>query len=126
MTTKEFFEAYKSGQRRFVDLEFEYEEGFANKDFSDIIFENCFLYLDFRSSNLTNAQFISCNIKEVDLRGTNLTNAFMTKCLVESAMFRGATVTNFRFIENSSYGRTLNQKDFDTFFINSDETNTTV
>ncbi|MBK8547770.1 MAG: pentapeptide repeat-containing protein [Saprospiraceae bacterium] len=36
-----------------------------------MIFENCFLYLDFHNSNLTNADFISCNIKEIDLLGAN-------------------------------------------------------
>lgn len=118
MTTKEFFEEYKNGQRHFADLDFGYDMGFANKDFPDIIFENCFLYLDFRNSNLTNAKFLSCNIKEIDLRGANLTNAFMTKCLVESAMFKGAIVTNFRFIENYYFGHILNQEDFDTGILN--------
>ena len=121
MTTKEFFDAYKNGQRYFADLDFEYEAGFSNNDFSDIIFESCFLYLDFRNSNLTNAQFISCNIKEIDLRNANLTNAFMTKCLVESAIFKGANVTNFRFAENYYFGLTLNQKEFDSELINSDK-----
>lgn len=120
MTTKEFFDSYKNGQRHFIALDFEYEKGFSNNDFTDIVFERCFLYLDFQNSNLTNAQFISCNIKEIDLRGANLTNAFMTKCLIESAMFKGAIVTNFRFIENYYYGHTLNQNDFDTKIINAD------
>lgn len=100
MTHVDFFEAYKKGQRHFRDLDFEYLDGFSNNDFSDIIFEDCFLYLDFRRSNLTNAKFIGCNIKEIDLRQANLTNALITNCLVESVMFNGATVTGFKFIDN--------------------------
>jgi uncharacterized protein YjbI with pentapeptide repeats len=73
---------------------------FRGKDFSGVIFENCFLYLDFRNSNLHDARFINCNIKEIDLRGANLTGAFMTHCLIESAMFQGACTVGFRFIEN--------------------------
>ena len=73
MTKEEFFESYKNGQRYFVDLDFENEEGFSNRDFSNIIFENCFLYIDFQNSNLTSAECINCNIKEIDLRNSNLT-----------------------------------------------------
>jgi len=120
MTATEFFEAYNKGQREFINLDFEYLEGFANRDFSNIVFKDCFLYLDFRNCNFTNAQFIGCNIKEIDLRSSNLTNALMTKCLVECAMFRNAIVDGFRFIENYYYGLTLNQEDFDQNLINSD------
>lgn len=103
MTVAEFFAAFEAGQRHFTALDFEYEEGFSGKDFSGAIFERCFLYLDFRNSNLYDAQFIDCNIKEIDLRGANLTGAFMTRCLVESAMFKGACTAGFRFVENYYY-----------------------
>jgi uncharacterized protein YjbI with pentapeptide repeats len=114
MTPIEFFDAYNNGQRHFKDLDFENLEGFSNRDFSNIIFQNCFLYVDFSGSNLTNGQFINCNIKEIDLRNTNLTNAVIKNCLIESAMFYGATTTGFQFIENYYYGLTLEQQDFDT------------
>jgi uncharacterized protein YjbI with pentapeptide repeats len=113
MTNLEFFEAYKTGQRHFRHLNYEYLDGFDNKDFSNVIFENCFLYVNFEGSNLTNAQFISCNIKEIDLSYTNLTNALMKYCMVECAWFRGAIVENFKFIENYYYGAILGQRDFD-------------
>jgi uncharacterized protein YjbI with pentapeptide repeats len=121
MTVKEFFEAYKNGQRHFFDLDFEYEDGFSENDFSNVIFEGCCLYLDFRNTNLTNAQFISCNIKEIDLRSANLTDALIKNCLVESAIFKGAIVKNFKFIDNYFYGLTVGQKEFDEKFINEDE-----
>ncbi len=35
-------------------------------------FNGCFLFLDFKNSNLTNSKFISCNIKTADFRGANL------------------------------------------------------
>lgn len=120
LTNIDFFEAYKHGQRNFLDLNFEYLDGFSNKDFSNIVFENCFLYVDFRNSNLTNAKFIECNIKEIDLRKANLTNAFMTNCLVESALFKGASVNGFQFLNNYYYGLTIGQKEFDEKIIHSD------
>jgi len=118
MTHVEFFEAYRSGQRHFSGLDFEYLNGFSNKDFSDIVFDSCFLYIDFKNSNLTNSKFISCNIKEIDLRNANLTNAFMTNCLVESAMFKGAVVQGFKFIDNYYFGLTIGQKEFDKLIAN--------
>jgi uncharacterized protein YjbI with pentapeptide repeats len=121
MTVTEFFAAVEKGQRHFVGLYFEYEDGFSNKDFSNVTFEGCFLYLDFRNSNLSNSKFIECNIKEIDLRGADLTNSFMTKCLVESAMFKGANVKNFKFEENYYFGLTLGQDDFDTKLVHEDE-----
>jgi len=120
LTNIDFFEAYKNGQRLFLDLDFEYLDGFSNNDFSDIVFEGCFLYVDFRNSNLTNAKFIGCNIKEIDLRQANLTNALMTNCLVESALFKGATVNGFKFLDNYYYGLTLGQVEFDEKIIHSD------
>jgi uncharacterized protein YjbI with pentapeptide repeats len=118
MTVAEFFDAFEKGQRHFIGLDFEYEDGFSSKDFSNVTFEKCFLYVDFRNSNLSNSKFIECNIKEIDLRGADLTNSLMTKCLVESAMFKGARVMNFKFEENYYYGLTLGQDDFDTKLIN--------
>lgn len=120
MNSKDFFEAYKRGQRRFLDLDFEYLEGFSNNDFTDIIFENCFLNLNFQNSNLTNAQFLNCNIKDIDLRRANLTNALVKNCSVECAMFKGANVSNFKFIDNYYYGITLGQKDFDDKLVDSE------
>ena len=120
LTHIEFYEAYKNGQRHFLDLDFEYLDGFSNKDFSDIIFEGCFLYVDLRNSNLTNAKFIGCNIKEIDLRHANLTNALMTNCLVESALFKGSTVDGFKFVDNYYYGLILGQEEFNDKIIHSD------
>lgn len=116
MTPLEFFEAYSRGQRHFQELDFEYVEGFTRKDFSNVVLESCFLYVDFRGSNLTNAQFIECNIKEIDLRNTNLTNAVMNNCSVESAMFKGTTTMGFKFIENYCYGATVGQQAFEQDF----------
>ncbi len=120
MTHSAFFEAFGKGQRKFDNLDFEYLEGFSNKDFSDVEFENCFLFLDFRNSNLSNAKFISCNIKEIDLRNTNLTNALIKNCLVESAMFKGAKTDGFRFIDNYYFGVTVGQEEFERDFIHSE------
>lgn len=113
MTAAQFFAAFDAGVRHFRSLDFEYEEGFSGKNFSGVIFESCYLYLDFRNSNLSGAQFRNCNIKEIDLRGADLSHAFMTHCLVESAMFKGAKTNGFRFTENYYYGFVLNQADFD-------------
>jgi uncharacterized protein YjbI with pentapeptide repeats len=113
MTAEAFFEALSNGQRHFSNLDFEYLDGFQNKDYSDCVFENCFLYLDFEGSNFTNAEFIFCNLKEIRLVNCNLTNAMMKNCLVESAEFTGSKTDGFVFRENYYFGMTLDQKDFE-------------
>lgn len=113
MTIAHFFEALSNGQRHFTGLDFEYLDGFQNRDFSGCIFENCFLYLDFEGSNFSHAQFIGCNIKEIRLVNCNLEHAVMENCLVESAEFTGSKVDGFVFLENYYYGHTLNQEDFE-------------
>jgi hypothetical protein len=120
LTHIKFFQAYQNGQRHFLDLDFEFLDGFSNKDFSDIVFENCFLNVDFRNSNLTNAKFIGCHTKEIDLRNANLINALMTNCLVECALFKGATVDGFKFLDNYYYGLTVGQEEFNDKIIHSD------
>ena len=117
MTYLEFFEAFEQGQRKFNNLDFEDLEGFSNKDFSGVEFENCFLDLDFRNSDLSNSKFTACNIKCIDLRQTNLTNALIKNCCVESAMFKGAKTDGFQFIENYCFGSTIEQGDFEKYFI---------
>lgn len=114
-------EAYKGGQREFDNWDFHEDGSVQGLDLSGIEFSNCFLFLDFRNTNLTNSKFIRCNIKTADFRGANLTNALIKNCSVESTMFKGATVENFRFEENSSYSCTTSQGDFEKLFKDSDE-----
>ena len=117
MTHLEFFEAFEKGQRKFDNLDLEDLEGFSDKDFSGVEFENCFLNLDFRNSNLSNSKFIGCNVKCADFRQTDLTNALMENCSVESAMFKGAKTDGFQFIENYFCGNASEQEDFEKYFI---------
>jgi len=113
MTNIEFFEAYRNGQRHFKGTEFGEGEDLSATDLSNIFFENCFLFVDLRGCNLSNARFLSCNAKEIDLRNSNFTNAFMTNCLVESALFEGAAVEGFKFVDNYYHGLTIGQKEFE-------------
>lgn len=117
MTSETFFEALSKGERHFNNLEFEYLDGFQNTDFSDCIFESCFLYIDFHGSNFTNAKFIQCNLKEIKLVNCNLTNAVMKNCLVESAEFAGSTIDGFEFSENYYFGTVVGQEDFKKSFM---------
>ncbi|RFS21433.1 hypothetical protein DVR12_16175 [Chitinophaga silvatica] len=118
-TSIELLEAYKKGERYFRDLDFEEEEDFSGIDFSNSVFEKCFLHsTNFSGCNLSNTQFLSCNLKCIDLREANLSNALIKNCSVECSMFKDAITTNFQFEENWCYSATVSQKDFNTFFIN--------
>jgi uncharacterized protein YjbI with pentapeptide repeats len=119
MTFIEFHKAYERGQKHFKDLDLEENEAFAQKDLSNIIFENCFFHSsNFSGSDLSDSQFINCNLKCIDFRQANLSNALIKNCSVECSMFKGAITTNFRFEENWCYGAVVWQNSFDEIFIN--------
>lgn len=119
-TLEELLSAYAEGKRHFRDWDFEEDLSVRGIDLSGVRFEGCFLFLDFREVNLTNSEFISCNMKTADFRGANLTNARIKNCLVESAMFKGAKTENFIFEENYYFGFTLGMDDFEKTFKDTD------
>lgn len=120
-TIDEFKIAYSSGKRYFLDWDFDEDGSVRGMNLSGVFFESCFLFLDFRDSNLSNAKFIGCNIKTADFRGSNLSNAIIKNCSVESTMFKGAITENLVFEKNYCFGHTTNETDFDKVFKNSDE-----
>ncbi len=117
-TIEQLLAAYKAGQRKFDNWDFREDGSTRGMNLTGIEFTNCFLYLDFRDSNLSNSKFIGCNIKTADFRGANLKNALITNCSVESTMFKGANIENFRFEDNYSYGATVGPDDFEELFRN--------
>ena len=120
-TIEELLNAFFAGQRHFQNWDFDEDGTIKGINLSGIIFEECFLFLDFRDSNLTNTKFIKCNIKTADFRGSDLTHALIKNCSVESTTFKGAKTDNLIFKENYCYGNVVNQKDFDEIFKDSNE-----
>ncbi|WP_271766678.1 pentapeptide repeat-containing protein [Aquimarina algiphila] len=120
-TLEEFLSAYSEGKRHFMNWNFDEELSVRGMDLTDVYFENCFLFLDFRESKLMNSKFIRCNIKTADFRFSNLTNAMIKNCSVESTIFEGAKTDTLIFEENYCYGNTVNQNDFEKIFKNSEE-----
>ena len=96
----EFLSAYSSGTRHFKNWDFEENNSVQELDLSDVFFEDCFLFLDFRNTKLTKSKFIRCNLKTADFRGADLTNGMIKNCSVESTMFKGAKISNLIFEEN--------------------------
>ena len=115
-TLEEFLSAYSEGKRHFMNWNFDEELSVRRMDLTGVYFENCFLFLDFRETKLTNSKFIRCNIKTADFRFSNLTNAMIKNCSVESTMFEGAKTDTLIFEENYCYGNTVNQNDFEKIF----------
>lgn len=111
-TIEEFLEAYAKGQRHFKGWDFAEDDSISGQNLSGVIFEGGFLFLNFREANLTDAQFIGCNMKTADFSGANLTNATIKNCLVECTIFKDAITNNLTFQENYYYGITLQQSDF--------------
>ncbi len=125
-TLQEFLSAYSKGKRHFLNWNFNEDISVKGMDLTDVCFEKCFLFLDFREAKLINSKFIGCNIKTADFRHSDLTNAMIKNCSVESTMFNGAKTDNLIFEENYCYGNTVNQNDFEEIFKNSDESYTKI
>ena len=119
-TLEELLSAYSSGQRHFIDWDFDEDLSVKGLDLSDVSFESCFLFLDFRETKLINSKFIQCNIKTADFRDADLTNAIFKNCSVESIMFKGAKTKDLIFEENYAYGNTFGQDDFESFIKDND------
>lgn len=105
---EEFLRRYKSGERHFVGYEMNCEE-LQNEQLDDVIFEGCWLAVDFRNTSLRNARFVDSNIKTTDFRGANLTNACISGCLVEATRYRGAKMDNLSFKANYCHGSEVNE-----------------
>ncbi len=114
----QLLEAYKEGQRLFLELEFENDESLIGQNLSGSIFKNCWFIVDFSNSNLEDCIFIDSNLKVSDFRNSNLKNAKVERCLIESTRWQGANIENFEFKNNYHYGATVGQEDFFKFFIN--------
>jgi len=114
-TIDQLLEAYKNGQRKFENWDFEEDGSIEGLNLTGIEFYGCFLFLNFQNANLSNSKFIECNIKTADFSGANLTNALIKNCAVESTTFKGSINTGFRFEENYAYGAIATQKDFDAW-----------
>jgi len=119
-TVEQLIEAYKSGQRIFIELEFEDNESFHGKNLSGSTFKNCWFIADFTSSNLEDCIFIDSNLKTSDFRNSNLRGATIKNCSVESTSWKGAIVDDFCFENNFHYGAIIGQIDFMNHFINYD------
>ena len=119
-TVGQLIDAYKSGQRLFVELEFENNESFHGQNLSGSTFKNCWFIVDFTNSNLEDCIFIESNLKTSDFRNSNLKGATIKNCLVESTRWKGAAIDNLNFENNFHYGATVGQSDFVNHFINHD------
>jgi uncharacterized protein YjbI with pentapeptide repeats len=114
---KQLLEAYGNGQRYFEDIDLDLAEDLEDVVLSGAVFKLCSFNVGFLRADLSNCQFIDCNLKTADFRHANLTNASMIGCAVESTRFADATVTGFVFNRNSVYSQDASQVDFDTFHL---------
>jgi uncharacterized protein YjbI with pentapeptide repeats len=116
ITTKEqLLKAYENGQRYFEDVELDTSEDLSDVVLSGAVFKFCWLNVNFVRADLSDCQFVDCNLKTADFRYSNLTNASITGCTVESTSFSDSLVRGFVFSGNSVYGQDAGQEDFDTF-----------
>lgn len=103
--------SYKKGHRTFTDLDIDSGD-LSGENLEGIIFDGCFLAVDFQGANLKGSKFLNGNIKTCDFGGADLTNAEFRNVAVESVNFTKAKTEGLIFENNSCYSRILNQEDF--------------
>lgn len=112
-TKEQLLKSYRNGQRRFEGLDM-FHVDLQGENLEGIVFDKCFLMVDFRKCNLTNAKFINGNIKGSDFREANLTNALMERVAFEGTRFESAILDGFQFRENYFHGGSdFGQREFE-------------
>ncbi|WP_223552337.1 pentapeptide repeat-containing protein [Aestuariivivens sp. NBU2969] len=103
-TKKEILEHYQNGQRFYRNVDFDNGESYADSNFQDAMFENCYFGVDFSNSNFRNARFSDCNLKSTDFHNCDLTKTEIVNCLVEAINFGNSDTSDLIFDNNTSYG----------------------
>jgi uncharacterized protein YjbI with pentapeptide repeats len=112
---RQLLEAYRNAQRYFENVELDLKEDLNDVVLSGAVFKLCCFNVSFLRADLSDCQFIDCDLKTADFRHSNLTNASIVGCTVESTCFRNAILTGFVFNHNSAYSQDTSQTDFDDF-----------
>ena len=110
MTVDDLMLKIGNGVKYFHGIDF--GEGVAKgQKFDNIVFEECFLCMDFSNSSFINTKFLCCNIKTCIFKDADLSNATIESCSVESINLTGAKLDGIVFKNNGCYGYTVNQED---------------
>lgn len=103
-TKKEILAHYQKGQRFYRNVDFDNGASYAESNFQDAMFENCFFGVDFSNSNFRNARFSECNLKATVFSNCDLTKTEIVNCLVESIDFAESDTSSLIFENNTSFG----------------------
>ncbi|WAC02982.1 pentapeptide repeat-containing protein [Lacinutrix neustonica] len=103
-TKKEILEYYQNGQRFYRNVDFDNGESYADSNFQDAMFENCYFGVEFSNSNFRNARFSECNLKSTDFSNCDLTKTEIFNCLVEAIDFGTSDTSSLIFESNTSFG----------------------
>ena len=111
---QEIINLYKEGQRLFRGLDIEGD--LSNQDLNGISFEDCFIAVDFKYSNLSYSKFKNGSIKTSDFRYSDLTKAEFMNLAVESTQYDWAITEGLKFKGNYCYGQEIPESDFEKLF----------
>jgi hypothetical protein len=103
----DIIDKYKTGQRYFINLDFDKNEKLNGQSLVDSTFENCCFSVDFSNTDLSNSKFTNCNLKCSNFTECNLTNSIFENCLLECVDFKGATTRSTYLVNCSCYGQTV-------------------
>jgi uncharacterized protein YjbI with pentapeptide repeats len=112
LTVDDLITELMNGKRYFSKIDFGLGS-ISNYDMEAVVFEECFLAVEFQNVNLKNARFINSCIKTCIFNNVNLADAEIVNCSVESVIIKDSNLEGLIFENNFSYGHTLSQCDLE-------------
>ncbi|MEK4434596.1 pentapeptide repeat-containing protein [Paenibacillus sp. FSL K6-2862] len=103
MTIKTLKDLVSSGEKHFKRVEITEYGKIRNFNFSEVIFEECMLSLDFTGSSFRSAKFINSNIKNSIFSETDLSNSEFFNNSIDACVFRNANIEGIIFLKNTQY-----------------------
>ena len=85
-------------------MDFGNGETYAESNFEEAIFENCYFGVDFSNSNFRNARFSDCNLKSTNFNNCDLIKTEFINCLVEGIEFGKSDTSSLIFENNTNFG----------------------
>ena len=114
MTVDELIAKIDEGVKYFYRIDF-CEGEVENRNFDNVVFEECIMSVDFSESTFQNTRFTNSNIKCCIFSKSDLSNMVIENCSVESVVFEKSAMDGVVFNNNHCYGKILNQDDLSQF-----------
>lgn len=105
ITIETFIENIKNGVLLFKGIAIEdYSFTLENTILDEVIFQGCFVNINFKNCSMKNTKFIECNLKCISFENCDLSESIITECAIESLEMNNCNLNGINFGTNYAYG----------------------